>query len=906
MAANCGFSVLGLLTLIVSTIQAADAYQPVLLPAVHWNHDKADLQHLLPTDTHKLYYSTGGVADPNVEHAFAHLSANLAHPAVILDHSHFIESVKCQGHNLEISFSHIEAYAFAKEAWVSVEHFVLATYTTDCGDATDQRSFWLIDRLIFGHCATCITAVVQQELAVEDAIHGVEMVWGTYAPADNSAPAARPQMQRRETESGSHGTHECGHPPSAEIDGFPTATCNSTTFDEDLDDAIGYLPFDEAEYSQNLKSFAPGLGDFTPGSNQGFGPILQDGTRLTRRQNGGWFGDLVAKSLARTFDRAAEALRSLPAAVIKGAENVAKKVSDALVFSPDVRLKFGLGTGPPKLLTVQSPFGEAFQLLQETRTSKGGSTTGQLTVYCVDCGVLLSGQAKWTIKEGLRSAVVGINGTIRAGLSLGIDAEVTVHQAFEQPIGAVGIPGYQIPGIIVVGPSLSLAAIAELDVTLAGQVLAGAELIISNLTGSVDFIDGTKSKSGFPAPQLNPIFEATGSVGATLALGLPLSLGVGLQIPAIKFKKTVSINNVPTIEASATYSITTTSEDTDEGTDEGTDEDAEEDVDENADETTDEDEDEDVNTDEVAGCNNGIDYKLEFVNTVYADLFGLTKFTLNRYNQTLVEGCKLLGGSSPNSTVIDVIDEPYYPIPQPAKKPYKRFIKRQVDGPSPFDYVESLPTNATSANDTLFQTINNASFASLDSTAAGSLNGSQSVNAPDTVFLNITDQSGNDALVANEDGNIYYADPGDGSEFAVVGRFVEGDAAGRFFHYYPDTMAAYNVSRIRLSDETHVPRTAGFISLAPVNHDDDLNTPDVYVAVDTLGEIFFPVTCDIQDQESKAFLVRDLDQGVQKLLDPKLRYTVTGGIVEECYFLPWLAPAGSADAISAPGNGTAP
>ena len=235
-------------------------------------------------------------SDPTLEHAFAHLSANLAHPAVILDHSDYIKSVQCQGHDLEISFTDNEAYAFAKEAWAQEKDFVLATYTTGCGTSTNQRTFWLIDHFVSGRCATCITAVVQHEIAVEDAIHGVEMVWGTYAPAESMGKTTPSRQQRRQTSSGSNSTGGCGPAPSGRIDGLPTATCNSTTFDEDLDNAIGYLPFDEDDYSENLRSFAPGLGDFTPDSNQGFGPMLQNGTRLTRRQakKGGWFGDRVA------------------------------------------------------------------------------------------------------------------------------------------------------------------------------------------------------------------------------------------------------------------------------------------------------------------------------------------------------------------------------------------------------------------------------------------------------------------------------------------------------------------------------------------------------------------------------------------------------------------------------------
>ena len=38
------------------------AAKQALLPTVHWDHDTTDLQHLLPVDNHRLYYSDSGIA----------------------------------------------------------------------------------------------------------------------------------------------------------------------------------------------------------------------------------------------------------------------------------------------------------------------------------------------------------------------------------------------------------------------------------------------------------------------------------------------------------------------------------------------------------------------------------------------------------------------------------------------------------------------------------------------------------------------------------------------------------------------------------------------------------------------------------------------------------------------------
>ena len=119
-----------------------------------------------------------------------------------------------------------------------------------------------------------------------------------------------------------------------------------------------------------------------------------------------------------------------------------------------------------------------------------------------------------------------------------------------------------------------------------------------------------------------------------------------------------------------------------------------------------------------------------------------------------------------------------------------------------------------------------------------------------------------------------------------------GDDSDNYLHYHPDVIAAYNVSRLRLSDETAIPKTADIVGLAPVDYDDNSSaTPNVYAVIDTMGNVFVTITCDIEGEDSKVFLARDAEEGVKVLRGQKLRYTVTGGVVTDCYYLPWAAPA---------------
>ena len=66
----------------------------------------------------------------------------------------------------------------------------------------------------------------------------------------------------------------------------------------------------------------------------------------------------------------------------------------------------------------------------------------------------------------------------------------------------------------------------------------------------------------------------------------------------------------------------------------------------------------------------------------------------------------------------------------------------------------------------------------------------------------------------------------------------------------------------------------------PIGYNEDPSAPSTYVAVDTVGNAFFTVLCTYADgQDSKVFLVKDVNAGVVTLARKDLGYTVTGGVV---------------------------
>ena len=200
---------------------------------------------------------------------------------MILGHSGYVETVRCRGRHLNITFNDHEAFEYAKTSWASVPSFLLVTYAVGCGTSNDQRSFWLVDHVKTGDCDTCLTADIEKELPIEDAMHGVDVSWGTYTPSqtkarrDSSPFGFHSGQSRSKADSRSLSRRQdanevagCGQAPSPEIEGFPTATCNSPTFDQDLDDKLGYFDFSETQLDASLRAFAPGFQENGPSDSQ--------------------------------------------------------------------------------------------------------------------------------------------------------------------------------------------------------------------------------------------------------------------------------------------------------------------------------------------------------------------------------------------------------------------------------------------------------------------------------------------------------------------------------------------------------------------------------------------------------------------------------------------------------------
>lgn len=150
-------------------------------------------------------------------------------------------------------------------------------------------------------------------------------------------------------------------------------------------------------------------------------------------------------------------------------------------------------------------------------------------------------------------------GNLAAGLNLGLHAEI-VYTAPEKKktLYTQGAPGFSIPKIIVVGPEIALEARFAFSVGAYGDALLGAKLNFANFNATLDLVDKNQSqRSGFD-PVLTTTFTASGTIAANAVLGFPLSVGVGIDLIPINFRKLIALVNEPSVNAGITYSTSGT------------------------------------------------------------------------------------------------------------------------------------------------------------------------------------------------------------------------------------------------------------------------------------------------------------------------------------------------------------
>ncbi|KAK7993714.1 hypothetical protein PG989_007095 [Apiospora arundinis] len=868
-----------------------------LQPAVHWDCDVNDINKLRPEQRQSVYYNPdGGVADGSTKHQYAWVSSNFTYPTVILENSAYINNTRCQAGGLLISFTTLEAAKYCQQNWPS--QIILATYTTSCSGAADgAQVYYLTSSISFDGLNAIIVAV---QVTIQQAVTDIDLSWGRYKPDGSNSTSGAGSGSGPGSGSGSgsgsggpgNSTQTdigCGAPPAPTISGLPAAACGRG-FDDSLDKLLGFVPFTQEDFANSIKDVAPGIDDTNSDNYYELDTADTNGGINKRGLRKRWnpfkkIAQIVSKGVQSVVSSAAKVVKEAVNTVVDGAKKVVNVIGDAVssLSNPKLDKTFPVDLGPKKL--VDSPFGPAFQIFKKEKENKAGTASGAIGFYCVDCKVKgkihVGGELSFSLLGGgISKGQIGLDGNIEAGLFLGLAAEAKYQREFKTPIASAGIPGLTIPNIITIGPVLKLDAALDINIAAQGQVLAGTKLTIANFGASLDIVSG-KSSANFK-PVFKNRFEASGEISAEAGLGLPITVGVGLDIPVIKFSKLVSVIDKPSVRFSAKYAFST--------------------------------------TDVSLPCNNGITYAVNLANDLTYDLFGFKQGDIWKYKSPdLVSGCKLLGARSRQLG-------PPQP-PPPARSTGKRRAgphqllsptmrlsrrSRQIvqmkvklpdarslgnPNPSANPVVPDLTLDDSYANGTT--NYNESDYLSdadyTDLLKQASTVDENKVNTDGSVYVKLRDAMGQYLLSADSSGtfNLVPATSGDADSTLVsFDNVATQDAAGRLFHYFPETMKAFGISRFRLADTEDWPRTADIVALAPVDHDDSPETPGVYVAADTQGGVFYTIVCNLKGGlPSKVFLVDDPSETKLEALKGKkeLQWTVVGGVVEQCYPIAFMS-----------------
>ncbi|KAF2214104.1 hypothetical protein CERZMDRAFT_83489 [Cercospora zeae-maydis SCOH1-5] len=84
---------------------------PTLKPVVRWDRDLEQWTDLVPQTAQQLYF---GSDDPMERYQFADLTANFTGRAVVLQHSGFVTTVKCNPSSIEVNLANDAAHSMVK------------------------------------------------------------------------------------------------------------------------------------------------------------------------------------------------------------------------------------------------------------------------------------------------------------------------------------------------------------------------------------------------------------------------------------------------------------------------------------------------------------------------------------------------------------------------------------------------------------------------------------------------------------------------------------------------------------------------------------------------------------------------------------------------------------------------
>ncbi|KKK16874.1 hypothetical protein AOCH_005736, partial [Aspergillus ochraceoroseus] len=540
---------------------------------------------LTPTGVAQVWYSgdNSSASNSNITYPYVRLNLTFEYESIILDQSIYIENVLCFNSNTSLTgtFDNVAAFDYAATTWPTDSDVILITAASGCS-FTGQNIYFLSSSITFDASTDSFVATGSVE-NIADLVQTVGVDFGdlTY---DNS------------TSSSNSTDYGCTSPSSSTVNGLPAVACGPD-FDEALDNVLGYYSGADADTDSTLAALAPGAAS---------------SSQLTRRS---WWSRFkhaiksVASAVVHAVKTVAAAVVTVVKTVVKEAVAVVETVAKYAITVAETEIKlvtflvtgqyhqsfnFPLNIGPPSALVSDSPWGDqgikfwsfklddgdddddgendeekekkkekfnaADQALDDIKDEIVGDFADPepgIDLWCVNCGVTgdfkVTGTFAASIRSGFTKGQLSLAGNMYAGLFIGVDAFMEFDDTETYSLFTLGLPGFEIPDIVALGPTLSLGVSAELDITAEGQYLAGAGLTWPSIYAMLDVLDHANSvHSGF-TPTYNETVSSEATITVTSTLGLPVTLGFGLNVLNGKWEKEARLIDTPGLQATLEY-----------------------------------------------------------------------------------------------------------------------------------------------------------------------------------------------------------------------------------------------------------------------------------------------------------------------------------------------------------------
>ncbi|KAK5098664.1 hypothetical protein LTR24_001770 [Lithohypha guttulata] len=708
--------------------------------------------------------------------------------------------------------------------------------------------------------------------------------------------------------------------------GLPTA-CLGQYFDEDLDDSYGYQTVSESGFGSFIAQFNDLI--YTD-------PLPVDAEDDADNENAD-----NALGLSKR-------LSLIPKFIVKYVAKVLPIQGVTTPYTKEISLMTMQMNVPKDRTLVASPWGQQVLIKSFSKTSTTNpDNKAKLDIYCVDCGMQgtanIQGKVGISILEGIESLGATLKADMSMTLKVGVDASLVYTQKFEQQLFNVPLSPLCVAGVICVGPYLKLGADIELKANAEGQLLAGASITMHNAQASVDIAKFTASASGWQ-PEFNPIFQANGKIDLSADVGLPLAIVIGINVLNGKYTKEAAIVDRPGLVAKASVAVTaglgdngqvtggavatdgctgiatslelkndvyisipgrdrimvsnppakklaagcialpaapttpagtddttsTTPENT-EGTGVGTDTGSDTNTNTGPSGT---------NTDETTSGDAS-------TSTTGTDQTGTGSTDANG------EGTTTTGSTGTDDTTntgtttggdVTAIQRRSFPNLQ-----RRQTINSTTDSGDIVDTTSSKLANANTTTAAYVQPPTGDKAYNLT-------DGYEVATLIDTEahYQVLPCAIGNLLLFGiNETVPDYQC--GDMWTMTSEDEVVVSDGMSRIPVLFPNEMSKTGVSRIRLVDAENIPVGADeIVFVAGETETDDGDTDPLYYPMDPAGTTYYPLVCLYSDgQPSKIFLAADPEAGITMLQNADVKYSIAGGEVSQCFYLPLIQGMGS-------------